>query len=581
MSRCAAVTTRRWPVRRARGPSPHQLFAAALAVLCILLHRPAAAQGSSSSDYYDGTYYYHVIFRSAPGGGDSTDGPSGVGIYGVVGYGGAMVGGGVVFSDMGGSGSAIRLISKAGYLSTIAGNNRKRGDQDGPSPDALFGGIPTGDSRANSLAYGNGGFYLADTLNNALRFTNATTNVTTTILNANTLNTPNSLAVSIISSKTSVFISNTGYHSVLYIPSLGSPVGQVNFTSDPYFVPGAITVLSHLSRAFIMNATLQMYCWSYIQPSSKSWKVSTPLAADFGRILQASKDGTQVLYVTANGSTIAGLDATASSATSPSLVPQKMIDLDTSLIGGKIQLFFERTSDSWYILTTTQFLIVSATPIHPEESSSSGSSSSSSSSSSSEGILSGRHKGIAAFPTAAFPTNDSCLMTQVYNWMRIDATEAYNTDDFLNEFVVPPTNITTLVDGDVNVSTWCGNITTDRSNDGTISILIFWGPRGHDVLYTQDRLVKSPWKRTRAFLNSLNSSGWNLGPFCFYNCTTACKTITAPKCPAYNIGSACDDVCKGAIASSVVLAAAGVVLLILMIVSPSNIFTAVVMVPII
>ncbi|TPP46599.1 putative integral membrane protein [Leishmania donovani] len=528
MSRCAAVTTRRWPVRRARGPSPHQLFAAALAVLCILLHRPAAAQGSSSSDYYDGTYYYHVIFRSAPGGGDSTDGPSGVGIYGVVGYGGAMVGGGVVFSDMGGSGSAIRLISKAGYLSTIAGNNRKRGDQDGPSPDALFGGIPTGDSRANSLAYGNGGFYLADTLNNALRFTNATTNVTTTILNANTLNTPNSLAVSIISGKTSVFISNTGYHSVLYIPSLGSPVGQVNFTSDPYFVPGAITVLSHLSRAFIVNATLQMYCWSYIQPSSKSWKVSTPLAADFGRILQASKDGTQVLYVTANGSTIAGLDATASSATSPSLVPQKMIDLDTSLIGGKIQLFFERTSDSWYILTTTH-----------------------------------------------------CLMTQVYNWMRIDATEAYNTDDFLNEFVVPPTNITTLVDGDVNVSTWCGNITTDRSNDGTISILIFWGPRGHDLLYTQDRLVKSPWKRTRAFLNSLNSSGWNLGPFCFYNCTTACKTITAPKCPAYNIGSACDDVCKGAIASSVVLAAAGVVLLILMIVSPSNIFTAVVMVPII
>ncbi|CAG9570044.1 flagellar glycoprotein-like protein [Leishmania major strain Friedlin] len=573
MSQCAAVTTRRSPVLRARGPSPHPLVATALVALCIWLQHTAPAAAQSDSDYYDGTYYYHVIFRSAPGGGDSVDGPSGVGVYGVVGYGGAMVGGGVVFSDMGGSGSAIRQISNAGYLSTVAGNLRKKGIQDGPSAEALFGGIPTGDSRANSLAYGNGGFYVADTLNDALRFVNATTNVTTTILNADTLNTPNSLAVSIISDKTSVFISNTGYHSVLYIPSLGSPVGEVNFTSNPYFVPGAITVLPHLSRAFIMNATLQMYCWSYIQPGSQSWKVSTPLAVDFGRILQGSEDGNQVLYVTTNGSTIASLDATASPATSPSLVPQKVIDLDTLLIGGKIQLFFQRTSDSWYILTTTQFLIVSATPIHPDESSSSGSSS--------EGILSGRHKGIAAFPTAAFPTNDSCLMTQVYNWMRIDATEAYNTDDFLNEFVVPPTDFATLVGGDVNVSAWCGNITTDRSNDGTILILIFWGPRGHDPLYTQDRLAKSPWKGTQAFLKSLNSSGWNLAPFCFYNCTTGCKTITAPKCSAYNIGSACDDVCKGAIASSVVIAAAGVVLLLLMIVSPSNIFTAVVMVPII
>ncbi|GET86531.1 flagellar glycoprotein-like protein [Leishmania tarentolae] len=562
MSQSASVTARRLPVLKERGPSSHLLCAAALALICVLLQgtAPAAAQESSSDDYHDGRYYYRVIFRSASGAGDPVDGPSGVGRYGVIGYGGAMVEGGVVFSDMGGSGSAIRMISRNGYLSTIAGNPRKRGARDGPADETLFSGIPSGDSRANSLVYGNGGFYLADTLNDALRFTDATTKVTSTILNDNILKTPNSLAVSIISSRTSVFISNTGYHSVLYIPSLGSPVGQVNFTSDPNFVPGAISVFPNLNRAFIVNATLQIYCWSYTQPSSQSWMVSTPLKADFGRILKASEDGTKALYVTTNGSTIAALDATASPTDSPSLVPQKMIDLDTSFIGGKVQLFFERTSDSWYILTTTQFLIVSSTPIPPDGKSSTN---------------------IAAFPTAAFPTNDSCLMSQAYHWLRTDATEAYGTSNFQNEFLVPPTNIPKLVDGSLNVSAWCGNITTGHSYDGTILIMSFWGPEGHDPSYTQNLLSASPWRRTREFLESLKKNGWDLGPFCPFNCTTTCKEITAPKCPTYKTESACDDICKGAIASSAVMAAAGVVLLILMIISPSNIFTAVVMVPII
>ncbi|KAG5510710.1 hypothetical protein GH5_06931 [Leishmania sp. Ghana 2012 LV757] len=590
------VTVRPSPVSGVRRASLPLLLLIALAVvgLSLQLPTPAAAQVSDYNDYYDGTYYYHVIFQSAAGGGDSVDGPSGVGKYGVVGYGGAMLDSGVVFSDMGGSGSAIRHISMRGFLSTIAGSLTMKGNKDGPATEALFSGIASGDSRSNSLVQAEGGFYLADTLNDALRLTDAATRETTTILNSTVLKTPNSLAVSVIDGKTAVFISNTGLHQVLFFPSLGSPVGQVNFTGDPYFVPGALAVVPQLSRTFIVNATLQMYCWYFKQPGSTSWKVSSPAMADFGRSLLASKDGTKLLYVTSNGTTLASMDATASSSLSPTLRPEKVADLDLAALGGKIQLFFQRSADSWYILTTTQFMIVSSTPIHSSSSSGSGSASSSGSgsasssgsgsasgsSSSSGGSHSDRHEGIAAFPTNAFPINDSCLMTQVYFWMRADARVAYGSSDFENTFLVPPSNTTTLVKGDVNVSAWCGNITADFSHDSSILILLFWGPPDSGLWYTQDRLTTSPWSNTRTFLGTLKSSGWDLGPFCFFNCTTTCKNITAPMCPA-STESACDDVCKGAIASSVVIAVAGILLVLMMIISPSNIFTAVVMVPII
>ncbi|KAG5484982.1 hypothetical protein LSCM1_07061 [Leishmania martiniquensis] len=542
-------------VRRASAPL---LLATFLAVLAVSLQppTPARAQSSDSSDYYDGSYYYHVIFRSAAGGGDSMDGPSGVGKYGAVGYGGAMLQTGVVFSDMGGSGSALRHISKSGFISTIAGSLTMKGNKDGPATEALFGGIPSGDSRANSVVYAEEGFYMADTLNDALRLTNATTRDTTTILNATVLKKPSSLAVTTIDGQTSVFISNTGLHQVLFFPSLGSPVGQVNFTGDVFFVPGALAVFPHLSRAFIVNATTQIYCWFFKQPGSASWRVSSPAAADFGRALSASADGTKLLYVTSNGTTLAALVAGASPVVSPSLLPEKIADFDFDALGGEVQLFFQRTTDSWYILTTTQFMIVSATPIYPD-----------------------RNLGIAAFPTAAFPINDSCLMSQAYYWMRMDTATAYRTEDFLSEFLVPPGNTTTLVAGDVNVSGWCGNVTADFSNDNTILIMTFLGPSGFTAQSTQDLLVASPWSNTRAFLETLRDLGWDLGPFCFFNCTTTCKVITAPKCPA-TAEAACDDVCKGAIASSVVIAFAGLLLILLMIVGPSNIFTAVVMVPI-
>ncbi|KAG5484200.1 hypothetical protein CUR178_07355 [Leishmania enriettii] len=567
------VTVRPSPVSGVRRASLPLLLLIALAVvgLSLQLPTPAAAQildYNDYYDYYDGTYYYYVIFQSAVGGSDSVDGPSGVGKYGAVGYGGAMSESGVVFSDMGGSGSAIRHISMTGFLSTIAGSLTMKGNKDGSATEALFSGIASGDSRSNSLVRADGGLYLADTLNDALRLTDTATRETTTILNSTVLKTPNSLAVSVIDGKTAVFISNTGLHQVLFFPSLGSPVGQVNFTGDPYFVPGALAVVPQLSRTFIVNATLQMYCWYFKQPGSTTWKVSSPAMSDFGRSLLASRDGTKLLYVTSNGTTLASMDATASSSLSPDLLPEKVADLDLVALGGKIQLFFQRSADSWYILTTTQFMIVSSTPIHSSSSSGSGSS------------HSNPHEGIAAFPTNAFPINDSCLMTQIYFWMRADARVAYGSSDFETAFLVPPLNTTTLVKGDVNVSAWCGNITGDFSHDSSILILVFWVPPDSGLWYTQDRLATSPWTNTRAFLGTLESSGWDLGPFCFFNCTTTCKNITAPMCPA-SIESACDDVCKGAIASSVVIAVAGILLLLMMIISPSNIFTAVVMVPII
>ncbi|KAK7194638.1 flagellar glycoprotein-like protein [Novymonas esmeraldas] len=581
---CGATSLR---MRRPRRVSPpRRLGIATVAVVCVLaaaaarLATPAAAQ---SSDYYDGTNYYRTIFTSA--GGVPVDGPSGKGSFGVVGYGGAIVNGGVVFSDMGGSGSAIRSISKDGVLSTIAGSLAGRGYVDGPPNVAMFRGTPLGNDRANALAFGNGGYYLTDTGNNALRFTNATTLITTTNITSQFLNAPNSLALFSTDGQTSVFISDTGNQRVMYIPSLNGPLTQVpQFTTGTGFEPGSIAVFPALSRTFIVDRTMQIYCWYYAQSDSSSWTVSTPPITNFGRILSQNSIGTQLLYITGSGTTIASLDATASATASPLLVPQTVIDFDRTAIGGDVRLFFQRTPTSWYILSETKFLIVSTVPFPPPDSSSSSSSSSGSSSgsSSSSSGFAERYLGIAAFPTNAFPTSDACLMSQVYYWMRMDAAEAYSTTDYVNEFLEPPANTTVaLVDGVHNVSAWCGNITTDRSNDGTIRILDFWGPRGYNRWYTQDHLVNSNWTHTRAFLAGLQSNGWDLGAFCFINCTTTCKTISAPKCPTNGGEPACDGVCKGAIASSVVMAAAGLVLLVLMIVSPANIFTAVVMVPII
>jgi hypothetical protein len=65
---------------------------------------------------------------------------------------------------------------------------------------------------------------------------------------------------------------------------------------------------------------------------------------------------------------------------------------------------------------------------------------------------------------------------------------------------------------------------------------------------------------------------------------TPTPTLTPTPTPTHKPGwhnSTCDDVCKGAIASSVVMACAGIVLIVLMIIAPANLLTAIIMVPII
>ncbi|KAG5510298.1 hypothetical protein JKF63_07626 [Porcisia hertigi] len=567
-----AVTTERSPVLRARPPPLGLLLAAALFVLGVLISpssTPAAAQTDDGT--FDGTNYYYSIFVNNLANVDSVDGPSGVGTYGTVGYGGALVEGSVVFSDMGGSGSAIRAISRDGRLSTIAGSLVEKGCKDGSATEARFGGVPKGNTRVNPVVHTKEGYYVADTVNNALRLIHPTTGRTTTIVGPTNLRYPTSLAIP-ADKQSSIFISNTGKNQVLYYPDLTSPVGQVTFPNESDFTPGAITVFPELSRTFIVNSYLQIYCWHYRQPNTASWKVSEPRTADFGRMLSTSSDGTKLLYVNFQGHKILSLDAKASQQTSPALKPELVIELNLNIIGGAVRLFFERSKDSWYILTDTRLLIVSKTPIQPEESSSS--------SSSSESPTEGRHESIAAFPADAFPT-DRCRMTQVYSRIRMDAEKAFGTNDYVNEFVESPGDVSTYVKGSVNVSTWCSKITTLYSNDRTIVILPFWAPKNMGQREAHNRLKNSPWSHTRSYLNLLRSEGMMLGSFCFIDCRDTCKIITAPKCPADPTESRCDDVCKGAVATAVVLGAAGIVLLALMIASPLNIFRAFVMVPVI
>lgn len=552
----------------------------AIAVAVVGLSRTASAVSSSGSNYYyDGTNYYYTLFTASQ---EIQDGASGVGGYGVVGNGGAMVGDTIVFSDMGGPGSAIRQITRAGVLSTITGSLTKKGFENSNASQTLFSGASSGADRYNALAYGNGGYYLADTRNQAVRFTNISTGSTSNVVAPPYVRSPTALTVSTTNGVTSVYISDAGFQQVMYIASVGAPTSTFNLTSVNNLEPGALAVFASLNRVFVVDKVQQIYCWDYSQTETQStpWNVSNPTTAVFRRILLPSSDGKKLLYVTTNGTTIASLDATTDATSAATLVPQNVINFDGSAIGGTVRLFFPRSSDSWYILSETQYMVVSTSPIDWGSSSSSGTTSTETPSSSSSEFT-GRYLGIAAFPTNAFPTNDSCLMSELYYWMRVDATTVYGTNDYINEFLIAPANTTiTNVRGSANVSTWCGNITTPKSNDGTITILDFWGPKAFEMWYVQSQLASAKWTSTRAFLSKLQGNGWELGPFCFINCTSACRTMTAPKCSSES-ESSCDGVCKGAIASSVVMGAAGVVLVVLMIVSPANLFTAIMMVPII
>ncbi|CAD2222638.1 flagellar glycoprotein-like protein [Angomonas deanei] len=334
------------------------------------------------------------------------------------------------------------------------------------------------------------------------------------------------------------------------------------------------------------------------------------------------------LYYIGNGGVILRINAASGLAT-PAL-PETVFTMPAQasstgeprlLIPREINNENPKNADNFYIVTRTAVYIASDRAVLPPDggdssssggsgggSSSSGNGNGSSSSSNGSGSGSGSHssnsnggdssssdgghvgpydpsraQGLGAYPMSAFPTSDPCLMSQIYQAMRDDVTTAVSTQDYYSEFV-PLGDIDKTVYGTWDVSTWCSNITGDGSNDRTVSILPYRGPVKLPYNDLRNALRGSPWTKTRALLDRLTAEGYHLEPFCFIDCASLeeCRQLTYSPDICYDPDDGkCDDICKGAIAASVVLGAAGVVLIVLMILAPVNIFTALIMVPII
>lgn len=569
-----------------------------LLALLVLLSAPSVhAQTTPEVVVVNGKYVY-TIFRSANATSGSSvsprDGASGVGVYCRPSTAGALDSTfGIVFSDMC-VGSALRRVNMSGIF-TIAGSLTQLGFADGSATQARFNGLTSGRQDVNGVIKMSSGYYLADSVNSAIRRINIETGETVTVLNSSSgLEYPTNLAP-YPNSAADLLISDTSNSNIRF--SQGAFLASIALPSQTQ--PGALALQESSDVLFFVNRTTQL---SALQVTTHAtWSVSDPLYTYYASSLALGTDGSELLYVGEGNAvyTVPTNLGTSGATYRPQVkFPQ--------LVSG-LRLIIPRTTTSWFLVTNNAVYLASDTEIDfnletttttttaaPESSTSSstsGSVTSASSSSSSDGEDSlerryrNRQHGIGGFPRDAFPVNDACLMSRLYAALRMDAEAAYTTSDYYNQFM-PQDSLAASVYGTYNVTDWCGNITADRSVDNTIEVLDFWGPTGLDLFLTQDELARSPWTNTRQFLNQINNTnGLSLGPFCFLNCASACRssTYSPTMCVDYreHREPACDDICKGAIASSVVMFVTLVVLIVLIFVSPANLYTAVIMVPII
>lgn len=534
----------------------------------------------------DGNVYTYTLFSSStdPNLFTMRDGASGVGRMGFPSYVGAVIRKNTIaVCDMLGSGSAIRVIDEEG-ITTLAGNRTQQGYVDGPGPSALFRGVNSGEDRLNGLSFIGGHIYLADRDNNAIRVITVD-GTTSTMINGNAivenlnLSAPVFVA-SFADNNVTLFISDSGNRRILTATQQGqqTPMLTVLLTDR---ATGPLVYSTERSVLYYTYSASPMALGAVNTSSVQTtWDVGNKNTLGYINSLVLSQDQKELLYYGNSDDNVVGVysirvDTNASEA--PDQLPTLKFAWPPSALSGAgaIRSIMPHSDTSYYIVTGTSVYVVSTTGPLPDQSDSSSGS-----------PFANREHGIAAYPRYAFPYNDTCLMSQLYYYIRMDVAEAFGTEDYYTQFA-PIDDPSMAIMGDVNVSSWCGNISSRYSNDETITILDFWGPQGWTLLATQEALANSPWTNTREFLANLNASGWDdLWPFCFYNCMDKCETETARKelCVDYvkpQGESKCDGVCKGAIISSVVMGCAGAVLLVLMAVNPANVFTALILVPLI
>ncbi|CCW71390.1 unnamed protein product [Phytomonas sp. Hart1] len=475
----------------------------------------------------------------------------------------------IVLCDMCRGGSSIRIINQSGIF-TLAGSRKYKGFIDGAPDIARFQGIDYGNKLANGVSVIDKQIFIADTQNSAVRTISPEGNVRTlfdyrTEYDKKPISYPVHVAPCLESSDyMSLIISDSGNRRMLL----------ATFTSTTTSVITLLAENLQPDQLFVTKDNKLLYYSTGYTPevlkvinltSRKGWNIGNSGCLGYKSALALTNDEKELLYygIVNNVAGVYSLSTETTPDVAPTLCPTLKFLWPNNF--NDIQDVVTRDDTSWWVLTKTSLFLVST---HAIDNSSSGS-----------GIKPpNRNPVIAAFPTDSLPNNDSCLMSEFFYWVRKDVEIAYRTNDYLTQFE-PLNSPSMLIGGSVNVSTWCNRITASKSNDGTITFLKFWGPLMLSPQLTKRALIESNWTNTKRFLQT---QGIKKEPFCFFDCGGQCKTKTfsIEMCLGYKSFS-CDDVCKGTIASGAVMGACGVVLLILMILSPSNILNALTMVPIV
>nr|AGN32980.1 flagellum-adhesion glycoprotein [Trypanosoma rangeli] len=515
-----------------------------------------------------------------------TDGPSGVGTLFTAA--GGFLGPGshsLLLCDVGGGGSTVRLVNNSGIY-TIAGDRAKRGNKNGPAAEALF-------NMPSSVVYEGGAFYVADSSNNAIR--RVVEGKVGNFISAGLQSPSYILPYRRPQSVHDLFISDTGNSRIIFAPLLESTF--ITRLVDG-FQPGVLQISESRQLMFAIAGSTRIMAIQMddVNASSSFWYVGDANCVGYLSSLMLMADETELYYYgNRDGKKyIFSISTTADRQKAPTLCPQVVMEWTKDTIQSLVRVnqheFYVVTTSNVYrvwdsaftptptptltptptpILTPTPTPILTPTPtptipLTPTPT-----------------ITISQYRGdtVAAFPAVSLPLANKKFMAELHAWMMKDVGIAFNSTDFIAVF--PPKGKFD-VPGNVNVSTWT-NLTTQLNFDGTIAITEYYTPYGMSFEEGQQRLFESPWYWTKKFLNSIKDEvpGIRVEEFCMLNCVEQCETITFDRmqCVGYMKPTTCNDVCVGAVVSSAVLGTTGVVLLSLMIGSPANALSAVLLVP--
>ncbi|RNF07388.1 insect stage-specific antigen [Trypanosoma conorhini] len=577
-----ASVTRVVSARRAWPPT---LLSALLLLLLLLTvvwaARPAEAQAPSPSPAPPTPWAAYSFFSSLacpPCSQGQTDGPSGVGtLFTAAGGSLGPDGHSLLLCDVGGGGSSVRIVNRSGIF-TVAGSRTDRGMSNGPVAQALFN-TPT------SVVYENGALYVADSANNAIR--RVAGGMVSSFFSAGLQNPSYILPYRRPVGAHDLFVSDTGHYRIIFTP-LQNHTFFTEFVTG--FQPGVLQISVSRRRMFAIRNALKIVAidMDAANVSDSSWDVGNSSCTGYLSSLMLTADESELFYYGNRDGTayIFSVPATASKDKAPSLCPQVVMEWT----GGAVTSLVLVNQHEFYVVTTSDVYLVrdgaytpTPTPTPPQTPTVTPTAPLSPTipQTPTPSITVSPYRGdvVAAFPAASLPLANEHLMAELYAWMMKDVGIAFNSTDFLAVF--PPKGKFD-VPGDVNVSTWT-NLTTQLNFDGTIAITEYYTPHGMSSEEGQDRLFASPWYWTRKFLDSLKQEApWtHLEDFCVLNCVEQCATMTFDRsqCLDYVKPPACNDVCVGAVVSSAVLGATGVALFALMIGSPANALSAVLLVP--